>query len=48
MKVIKIISEHKQKKSAGEFECIVKLEDGSIVTRHLKLGKDAVAKSQEE
>lgn len=38
MKIIKIISEHKQKKSKGQVEAIVRLEDGSIVTRHLLVG----------
>lgn len=41
MKVIRIISEHQQKKSRGQVEAIVKLEDGRVVTRHLVLPKDA-------
>lgn len=37
MKVIRIISEHKQKKSRGKFEVIVKMDDGRLVTRHMPL-----------
>ena len=38
MKLIKIISEHNEKNHPGQkgmVEAIVKLEDGSIVTRHI-------------
>lgn len=36
MKVLRIISEHKQKKSLGQVEAIVKLPDGKVVTRHIR------------
>lgn len=35
MKLIRIISEHKKKATKGLVEAIVKLEDGSVVTRHI-------------
>jgi len=35
MKLIKIISEHKKKSTKGMVEAIVKLKDGSLVTRHI-------------
>lgn len=41
MKVIKIISEHKKKATAGMVEAIVRLEDGRLVTRHIYAPKSA-------
>ena len=35
MKILRIISEHKKKKSIGQVEAIVQLPDGKIVTRHI-------------
>ena len=35
MKLVKIISEHKKKAKLGMVEAIVKLADGSLVTRHI-------------
>lgn len=36
MKIVRIISEHKQKKSKGQVQAIVKLENGQTVTRHIQ------------
>ena len=36
MKVIRVISQHKQHKSAGQVQAIVQLENGQLVTRHIK------------
>lgn len=35
MKLVKIISEHKKPGTKGMVEAIVKLKDGSLVTRHI-------------
>jgi len=35
MKLVKIISENKQPGKKGMVEAIVKLKDGSLVTRHI-------------
>jgi len=35
MKLVKIISEHKKKSTKGMVEAVVKLKDGSLVTRHI-------------
>jgi len=35
MKLVKIISEHQKKATKGMVEAIVKLKDGSLVTRHI-------------
>ena len=40
VKIVRIISEHKQKKSHRQSEVIVKLEDGRMVTRHMILTED--------
>jgi hypothetical protein len=49
MKLVRVISEHKQKKSAGQIEAIVKLPNGRIVTRHIRSEQaKAEAKKSEE
>jgi hypothetical protein len=35
MKIVRIISEHLQKKSKGQVEAIVRLPSGEHVTRHV-------------
>jgi hypothetical protein len=35
MKIIQVISEHKKPGTKGMVEAIVKLKDGSLVTRHI-------------
>lgn len=35
MKIVRVISEHQKKGSKGMVEAIVKLKDGSLVTRHI-------------
>jgi hypothetical protein len=35
MKIVKIISEHKKPGTKGMVKAIVKLKDGSLVTRHI-------------
>lgn len=47
MKVVQIISEHKQKKSKTQVEAIVKLEDGRLVTRHIQASEAVKAEEKE-
>lgn len=47
MKLIRIISEHKKKKSAGQIEAIVQLPNGQLVTRHIHPEQAKVEKKEE-
>lgn len=41
MKLVQTISEHKKKATKGMVEAIVRLKDGSLVTRHIYPGDAA-------